>query len=246
MLLFFNYRDSSMDEAEKTKLKSQREYREGRIQQIKESRRPSKVMLGFRQMIGGDNITSVAHKTTEPEEHSDSESSEEITPETARQITNQSKNRSQNNLRIINNGGQRNIDTHDHNMHNQSQNMRYNHSSIYIKGNSEITSNDLDMSDTESLVSSCSSVDSNDLDYTYQYTHHQHNTSSLNGALSEKDDEFESDTTSEDCQLNKNNNQCLDELVSSNIYSSTDTDTQDSDDDETDFSEPDEIILHRT
>ena len=235
-----------MDEAEKTKLKSQREYREGRIQQIKESRRPSKVMLGFRQMIGGEDVTSVAHKTTEPEEHSDSESSEEITPDTDRQITNQSKNRSQNNLRIMNKCVQRNIDTHDNNMHNQSQNMRYSRSSIHIKGNSEITSNDLDISDTESLVSSCSSVDSNDLDYTYQYTHHQHSTLSLNRALSETDDEFEYDTTSDDCQLDKNNNQCLDKLVSSNIYSSSDTDTQDSDDDEIGLSEPDEIILHRT
>ena len=245
-MVFFNYRDSSMDEAEKTKLRSQREYREGRIQQIKEARRPSKVMLGFRQMIGGEDITSVAHKTTEPEEHSDSESSEEITPNTDRQITSQSKDRSQNNLRIINNVVKRNIDTHDTNMHNQSQNMRYNRSSIHIKESSEITLNDLDISDTESLVSSCSSVDSNDLDYTYQYTHHQHNSLSLNGALSDIDDEFEYDTTSEDCQLDKNNNQCLDKLVSSNIYSSSDTDTQDSDDDETDHSEPDEIILHRT
>ena len=235
-----------MDEAEKTKLKSQREYREGRIQQIKESRRPSKVMLGFRQMIGGDDITSVAHKTTEPEEHSDSESSEEITPDTDRQNTNKSKNCSQNNFRIMNNGVKRNIDTHGNNMHNQSQNMRYNRSSIHIKGNSENTSNELDTSDTESLVSSCSSVDSNDLDYTYQYTHHQHNTLSLNGALSEIEDEFEYDTTSEDCQLNKNINRCLDELVSSNIYSSSDTNTEDSDNDETDLSEPDEIILHRT
>ena len=235
-----------MDEAEKTKLKYQREYREGRIQQIKESRRPSKVMLGFRQMIGGDDITSVAHKTTEQEEHSDSESSEEITPDTDRQITNQSKNCSQNNLRIINNVVQRNIETDDNNMQNKSQNMRYSRSSIHMEGNSEITSNDLDISDTESLVSSCSSVDSNDLDYTYQYAHRQHSTLSLHEALSEIDDEFESDITSEDCQLNKNNNHSLDKLVSSNIYSSSDTDTQDSDDDETDFSEPDEIILHRT
>ena len=234
-----------MDEAEKIKLKSQREYREGRIQQIKESRRPSKVMLGFRQMIGGEDITSAAHRTTEPEEHSDSESSEESTPDTDRQNPNQSKNRSQNNLRIINNGVQRNTDTHDNIMHNQSQNMRYNRSSIHIRGNSEITSNDLDISDTESLVSSCSSVDSNDLDYTYQYTHRQHNTLSLNGALSEIDDEFESDITGEDCQLDKNNNQCLDNLVPSNIYSSSDSESEDSDD-ETDLSEPDEIILHRT
>ena len=100
----------------------------------------------------------------------------------------------------------------------------------------------IDDSDTESCVSSCSSVDSKDLHYEYQFEERSY----ARGV------EFSSDTSDDDGNDNNTlitgSNKRIpyrDELVTSDVYSESESENESYDDEGSELSEPEDIRLHR-
>ena len=243
-------RDSSIDEIEKEKLKMQREYRETRIQRIQEARRPSKLLLGFRQMVGEVDKDAKRPSDAIREASTSSGSIEKDHQDIGRQNTNQ-------NEYVVQYSAGAAMNILSNNAVTDSTGGVGKHTGDYIsiakdhKQNGfmyERTLDDYDSSDTESVVSSCSSVDSDDLDYNYQYDTCTYSRNYQDACRSSDDEgDYDDNGGIDELEFGRNiNNSCINELVMSDIYSDTDTDTDNTDDDQTATREPEEIIVHRT
>ena len=242
------FRDSSIDEMEKQKLQMQREYREGRIQAIEDARRPSKILLGFRQMV--------AEPDNAFEEEGASESSDEKLDEgTSRdedmdieQQDQSPKDINQNRQFIPDGLNTRHLFKHEELDSNSEESEDDCRKDVLRARGIRTISNDYNRNcaendeSSDSAVSACSSVDSEELDYSYQFRKKIYKV-----RVRHLLDGIKTFTNFDDGDNNtrqRKRNFKTDELITSDMLTDSDADMVVCEDDDEKLFEPEEIHLH--
>ena len=245
---------------EKQKIQMQREYREGRIQAIQDARRPSKIFFGFKQMIAEPDNASNEDDTKKSDKISNIESLDEVSSQDEETDIEQQclpPNDHNQNRRIIrsrprtrgfitNAGLLSDSETSDEYLRNHSLRGIGTFPSDYNENQGY--SNDYCVDDDESsdsAVSSCSSVDSVELDFGYQYSKSISNVKGrhfLDGITNITN--FDDDDNN---AIPRKRRFKTGELITSDMLIDSDTDLEFSaEEDDDDLFEPEEIHLHRT
>ena len=257
-------RDSSLDEIEKQKLQMQREYRAGRVQAIQDARRPSKILFGFKQMVATANKDTNEDDTTvtetsenKPSEESPDESSGGEDMDTERQFS-KSKDHNENRRilrsrprtrRFLRNTGlspdselsgdyryRQSHNYHGMDIFQSDFNVNQHYPNDYCVDSDE---------SSDSVVSSHSSVDSEELDYSYQYNKTIYKVQRRHFLAGVTDIPIFGDENSNAIQRKRKFKR--DELVTRDMLTDSDTDVEFSgEDNDGGQSEPEEICLHRT
>lgn len=233
---------------EKEKFKMQRQYREQRIQQIQEARRPSKILLGFQKMIA------------EPDTSQEGTGEKESDRETKIDLPVNDKSGEEQNMLLQNINQNKNQILRDKlcNTRESDQIIKRSQGSLSdadTEGtfrssygfnenshNFEQVTEDEESSDIESFLSSCSSVESDELDYSYQFDKKLFLRKGRGCVTVDTDTDDDDDRDSRE----KKRSFDIDELVTRDMLSDTDSYLTTSEEEESELEEPEEIYLHRT